>query len=816
MAQQLSQLLSEPPANIIFYLVTMLALLAVWGISFSQWWQDRSNHAALRAVIASGTLILLRVVLLLVGLVLLQFPANAIVFLPPLEQAMNLLTAVILVWAFMNPSQKRPYLHNIILAVSLGIIAILYIVYTIQWRGFALQSIPYNEMLQWTVWNLLQIIVYTYGAALCWRSKRMRATLYPYMLIIMISVHVIQFVSTPQLQDTSITVAGWVRLGYLVIFPLWAIQTYRDFINPLINSTNAHQPIVQEFINILQMATQVITPEKSEDRVAESIKMSQHMLNVAFIGIGILDEQKQVHIHSNWPQPGVDSPKSWQLELKEWEPFSEILNYRRGMVFVPKGQNARYRYAFYEKLELGDMGALLVEPLLVGPRPIGFLILARRVNQKNWSDRECVLIPVIADYLAKAIDNSEAHQSELIEAVSHTLSMASGEPETVISGRIVALEEERKQLREEIRTANERIQQLESRAVIAIKRAQDLAHALEALEAQTVDERVVELENEIHTLRESLIEAEEAMAMASAGEGGLSTDWVMMTITRYSGQLEEAQARIQKLENELARLDMEDDDEVVIAMVQELRTPMTSIAGFTELLLGETMGMLGSQQRNLLKRIKANVERMDGLLNQLVQVSVVQEQPSSHADETVDVRQVVETAVNGIITQVREKNLHVDLDVDNNLPKIVVNPQQLYQITTNLLGNACQASPDYGRIQISLKANAIPDSPNNINKTINFLQLTIKDNGGGIAQEDLPHVFDAQYKAEHPLISGIGDTGVGLSVAQDLTYANGGRLWVNSEVGVGSTFFVLFPITAPESSNGQINDTSVKSEKGTM
>lgn len=813
MAQQLSQLLSEPPANIIFYLVTMLALLAVWGISFSQWWQDRRNAPALRAVIASGTLILLRVVLLLVGLVLLQFPANAIVFLPPLEQAMNLVTAVLLVWAILEPPQKRPYLHNLILALSLGIIVILYITYTIQWRSFALQSIPYNEMLQWTVWNLLQIIVYTYGAGLCWRSKRMRTTLYPYMLIMMISLHMVQFITTPQLQDTSITVAGWVRLGYLIVFPLWAVQAYRDFITPLLNSTKAQQPVVQEFINILQMATQVITPPKSAERVVESIFMSQRLLNAAFIGIGVLKEQNQVFIQSNWPQPGVDSARSWQFPLKEWPPFSEILNYRRGMVFVPKGDNARYRYAFYEKLELGDMGALLVEPLLVGPRPVGFLILARRENQNNWSERELVLIPVIADFLAKAIDNSQAHQSEIIEAVSHTLSMASGEPEQVISGRIVTLEEERKQLRDELKTANERIQQLETRAIVATKRAQDLALAMEALEAQDVDQRIVELENEVHTLRESLIEAEEAMAMASAGEGGLSTDWVMMTITRYSGQLEEAQAHIQKLEADLARQATKDDDEVIISMVQELRTPMTSIAGFTELLLGESMGMLGTQQRNLLKRIKANVERMDGLLDQLVQVSTIHEQPTSHANEVVDVREVVETAVNGIITQVREKNLHVDLEVEDNLPKITMNPQQLYQITTNLLGNACQASSDYGRINISLKADTIPDSPNNINKTISFLQLSIKDNGGGIAQQDLPHVFDAQYKAEHPLISGLGDTGVGLSVAQDLTHANGGRLWVNSEVGVGSTFFVLFPITAPENSNGRINNTSVKSGK---
>ncbi len=815
MAQQLSQLLSEPPANIIYYLVTLLALLAVFGVSLSQWMPDRANRFALRALIASAVLIILRVVLLIVGLILLRFPANAIVFLPPLEQAMNLLTAILLVWAMLPPDRKRPYLNSIILTTSLLITAGLYIFYTLQWQQVALSSVPYNQMLQWTVWNMLQIIVYAYGLGLCWRSPRMRSTLYPYMLLIMLSLHILQFASTSALVDTAVTVAGWVRLGYLIIFPLWAVQAYRDFITPLLTSTNSQHPVVQQLINTLQLATLTITPTKPQERVTQAVLMSQQMINSSFIGIGILDDENQIHVQSNWPQPGENTPKTWQFHLGAWQPFTDILNFRCGMTFNPKGSNARHRYAFYELLGLGDMGALLIEPLLVGNRPIGFLMLARRHNQNSWGDRDQLLTPIIADYLAKAIGNSQTQQAEVLEAVSHTLSMASGEPDAVINGRIVTLEEERKKLRDELMTANDRIQQLESRANLATKRAQDLALALEAFEQQQTDQRVAALENEIVTLRDSLIEAEEAMAMASAGEGGLSTDWVMMTITRYSGQLEEAQTRILKLEADLARHQLQGNDEVVVAMTQELRTPMTSIAGFTELLLGESMGMLGTKQRDLLKRIKANVERMDSLLAQLVQVSIIHEHPSSPHNELVDVREIMETAVNGVITQVREKNLHVDLNVEDQLPPIAVNPHQLYQIMINLLGNACQVSNDYGRISITAHADAIPDTPNNISKTIEFLHLTIKDNGGGIAQADLPYVFDVQYKAEHPLISGLGDKGVGLSVAQDLTYANGGRLWVASEAGSGSTFSLLFPVIPPKDNNGHINTASNGNGKST-
>ncbi|HIP71689.1 MAG TPA: hypothetical protein EYH05_09875, partial [Anaerolineae bacterium] len=138
--QQIGQLLSEPPGNIIYYLVTLLALQAVFGISISQWWRERSNDTALRAAAASGGLVLLRVILLLAGLALLNNPTNAILILPPLEMAANTVTAVLLVWAFVPPARRHPHLNNIILALSLLIIGVMYVFYAVQWRGMALPA----------------------------------------------------------------------------------------------------------------------------------------------------------------------------------------------------------------------------------------------------------------------------------------------------------------------------------------------------------------------------------------------------------------------------------------------------------------------------------------------------------------------------------------------------------------------------------------------------------------------------------------------------------------------------------------------------
>jgi signal transduction histidine kinase len=80
----------------------------------------------------------------------------------------------------------------------------------------------------------------------------------------------------------------------------------------------------------------------------------------------------------------------------------------------------------------------------------------------------------------------------------------------------------------------------------------------------------------------------------------------------------------------------------------------------------------------------------------------------------------------------------------------------------------------------------------------NFLAIQVTDSGGGIAAEDLPRVFARRYRAEHSLIKGVGDTGVGLSIAKTLAEAQGGRIWVDTQADVGSTYSVLLPVEPAE------------------
>jgi signal transduction histidine kinase len=342
--------------------------------------------------------------------------------------------------------------------------------------------------------------------------------------------------------------------------------------------------------------------------------------------------------------------------------------------------------------------------------------------------------------------------------------------------------------------------------VTANKQARDLAATLAEMDQINRNEQIEALEREIEALRESLIEAEEAMALAAASEGELSTEWVMHTITRYSGQLEEAQERIQSLEATLADWEQGPVSEIIISLVQELRTPMTSIVGYTDILLAERVGILGVRQREFVQRVQANTARMGVLLDQLVQLTTTANPlPSRQVEAETDVEEVVDTAVNTVLNQIREKNLRLELKVSADLPLLPVNRSDLRQIMTSLLGNACQSSTNDSRVVLNVLAGIIPPprhSENGHSEQFNFLHLAVTDSGGGIRVEDRPRVFDPQHDADSPLIAGLGDTGAALSVARVLTEANGGRLWVDSIMGVGSTFSAVFPLSV-ERVNGE-------------
>jgi len=232
--------------------------------------------------------------------------------------------------------------------------------------------------------------------------------------------------------------------------------------------------------------------------------------------------------------------------------------------------------------------------------------------------------------------------------------------------------------------------------------------------------------------------------------------------------------------------------DLLVGLVQELRTPMTSISGYVSLLLGESAGILGEMQRKFLHRVAANISRLDSMIDSLVNVTELDTGQYRLQPRPINIVNVVEEAITNASVQFREKGLTVNLNLQDDLPYIDADKDAVNQIIGQLLTNAYLASPADSEISVSASQRQLrlaDDKP-----AQETLYVTVEDRGGGIQPEDVPRVFSRKYRADNPLIQGLGDTGVGMSIAKALVERHNGRLWVESKSGIGSVFSFAIPL----------------------
>ncbi len=212
----------------------------------------------------------------------------------------------------------------------------------------------------------------------------------------------------------------------------------------------------------------------------------------------------------------------------------------------------------------------------------------------------------------------------------------------------------------------------------------------------------------------------------------------------------------------------------------ELRTPLASLKALTETVQESALDDPPAARR-FLERMSVEIDNMTQLVQELLELSKIESGRVSLERALIVPKELLQPAADRMRIQAERSGLSLSLDCPEDLPKVNVDAARMEQVLVNLIHNAIKFTPPGGAIHIRgwLQENEVI--------------FAISDNGVGIAEEDLKRIFERFYKADRARSA--GGTGLGLSIAKHLVESHGGRIWAESELGKGSTFFISIPRT---------------------
>lgn len=224
----------------------------------------------------------------------------------------------------------------------------------------------------------------------------------------------------------------------------------------------------------------------------------------------------------------------------------------------------------------------------------------------------------------------------------------------------------------------------------------------------------------------------------------------------------------------------------------EMRTPVASIQGFIELALNEKVATIDDRARGYLDKAYESTKHLGRLFQDLLTASKSEDGRLKNHPELINIREFLEATIDKERAQAEKKGLALTLAKQTTTGKQVaplmfvhVDPERLQEVLDNLIENAIK----YTKKGMVTVGAAIRDRG---------IVVRVSDTGVGIATEDIPHLFQKFYRTDNTETREVGGTGLGLYISKQIVESMGGRIWVESAIGNGSTFYVEIPRVSPE------------------
>jgi len=262
------------------------------------------------------------------------------------------------------------------------------------------------------------------------------------------------------------------------------------------------------------------------------------------------------------------------------------------------------------------------------------------------------------------------------------------------------------------------------------------------------------------------------------GQGKLDT----IIVVKSKDELESLARDLNKMSSQLKEIDQMKSD-FLASVTHELRSPLTSLRMYIDLFLKGAAGELNEKAKKFLTIMNGSNKRLSRFIDDLLDMAKIERGKMEVKKEPLEILPIVSEIAQLMKPQSDEKNIEMTMDIPDNLALVLIDGDRTRQIITNLLSNAIKFTPEKGKISVKIQDEK------------EHIQVSINDTGIGIPPEQIGKIFDKfeQVKEIRERIKGPKGTGLGLAIVKSLVEAQGGRIWVESEVGKGSTFYFTLP-----------------------
>ncbi len=792
--QDIIALLLNPPGNLVYHLVLAFSLAGALAIALHNWRETGSSQNK-RMVFGLGLVLLLRLVLFVAAGLAWQGVINGSLLLPPIDRAINLMSLVLVVWMWVFPQPSRMG-DTATLLLSLLVLALF--VFSLVW--WSSQSTQSDFIGSWpdTASVMLSLAISTAGGLLLVLNRSAGWGFGLGMLFIFL-VGDVAYLTYPYPEGDF---AGAVRLAQMVAFPMLLMLPLRfsaamaaarpELQDNQGEQASALQPEIQP-----DLYSSLLTLVKETDpiRLYQTIVrlIAQKWLADLCLMVSPPGAHGKIEILSGFDLIQEKPLGNSILNSQSIPVIASAL--RRGRPLrLPASSTSPDLAGLGKLLEIKSTGHLLSVPVVDDKADlIAGLILLTPYTKHGWT----------SDDQFRLVDAARP----LAHVLQHNKMLAS------LTGEL-------DQTRAELKGAKEDADQIRRENELLISQlgmnpdnegdqkvhAASLAALLVAHEA--AQETIEKLKAENSRLKHDVLGYMEQYQAVAEGEVGLGPT-VGVTESQAEAELRlalEEVAYLKSLIYESDRKLLEIKEEVamntpaptqmqgILARVEDLRQPMSSIVGYTDFLLGESIGILGTLQRRFLERIRTSAERMTGMLDNLFLVAgPAGTLPESSVDD-VDLLNLIDKAISSTREQMMERNIALRMDLPKHIPGLSNSKDSLQKLVEALLARASNASPVNGEVALLVSLEGE-------NGAKDFVLIQVIDQGVGLSPQVVPAVNAASAAGIATSSKESGDSRETVLYLRSLAESLGGRVWVDSSPIGGSIFSLLFPISISSVNN---------------